>query len=286
MAEQSSENSENSDRSVSEVLGECRSTLYDSDKQNPENGKFLSTLIDLMVRVDLRLTAIEKNTSTLEQVNQKLDVITVRVDTTERAVADVEKRIGDLEKDMEGHSNLYDGVREEAKKTYKDVTDIRREIRRAEQSDSKMQKEIDELRKMCTELKDRVVDQQCRAMKYNLIFYGITEADEGTSEDSESVLKRFIGRYLNIEEDIPMANVHRIGRRDDRRRDGKPRPIIAKFVHYKDLMNVKRSAKRLKNTNYGISEQYPSEIEDVRRKLFAIARAERSLRCQRQTLCR
>ncbi|KAK3096070.1 hypothetical protein FSP39_022722 [Pinctada imbricata] len=113
-------------------------------------------------------------------------------------------------------------------------------------------------------------------MKYNLIFHGITEADVGTIEDSESVLKCFIGRNLNIEDDIPMANVHRIGRRDDRRRDGKPRPIIAKFVHYKDLMNVKRSAKRLKNTNYGISEQYPSEIEDVRRKLFAIAKAERS----------
>ena len=109
-------------------------------------------------------------------------------------------------------------------------------------------------------------------MKYNLLFHGIEEP-EG-AEDCEDVIKKFIAEKLKIEDEIPMKNVHRIGSASNRH-DNRPRPIIAKFVFYKHLTSVKQSAFRLKKTPYGINEQFPPEIEAVRKRLYPIAKAER-----------
>ena len=140
-----------------------------------------------------------------------------------------------------------------------------------------MKDEIAELRRMCTELQTKQLDARCRSMKYNLLFHGVAEADEGVVEDSEAVLTDFIKTNLSIEESLRWLTCTGLARGTTHTESRVDRgPIIGKFLHYKDLTNVKRSAKLLKGTNYGISEQYPPEIEEVRRKLFAIAKAERA----------
>ena len=110
--------------------------------------------------------------------------------------------------------------------------------------ESVMAAEIGNLRQMCDDLKTRAIEARCRSMKYNLLFHGIDEPEEAAgAEDSEQVIKDFIRDKLSIEDadDISLHNVHRIGAVGSRR-DDRPRPIIAKFVHYKDLTAVKRSA--------------------------------------------
>jgi hypothetical protein len=58
--------------------------------------------------------------------------------------------------------------------------------------------------------------------------------------------------------------VHRFGRTGT----GKPRPIVAKFVLYKDKELVQKSSKKLKGTHYGISDMYPREINERRKDLY------------------
>ena len=41
----------------------------------------------------------------------------------------------------------------------------------------------------------------------------------------------------------------------------RPRLSVAKFTYFKDRERVRKSAKRLKGTNYGIKEQFPEEVE-------------------------
>ena len=109
-----------------------------------------------------------------------------------------------------------------------------------------------------------------------MLFHGIEESEDAI-EDCEATLREFMRDKLRIEDEepVPLKNVHRIGKKDDSRRGDRPRTMIAKFVYYKDLTKVKQSARNLKDTGYGISEQYPTEVEDVRKKLYPIARAER-----------
>ena len=108
-------------KSTSDILGECRNTLY-SDTA-PELYAMMRSMVDLMTRVDVRLTAIEKHTSALDDVNGKLDALTKRVNDSEEAVHSVHRRVTDLEKDVQGCSNLYDGVKEEADRATNHVTD-------------------------------------------------------------------------------------------------------------------------------------------------------------------
>ena len=59
-------------------------------------------------------------------------------------------------------------------------------------------------------------------------------------------------------------------------RNARPRPIVVKFTFYKDRELVRLSAPTmLSGTSFGISEQYPIEIEEKRRPLYQIAKKAR-----------
>ncbi|XP_069139338.1 putative uncharacterized protein DDB_G0279653 [Argopecten irradians] len=101
-------------------------------------------------------------------------------------------------------------------------------------------------------------------MKYNLVFTGL--AGESRNENTMSLLRDFIYVELGIQERIEFANVHRFGRSAN----GKPRPIVARFIYQQDLQYVKSQSFRLKGTSFGIHEQYPGEIEERRKKLYPV----------------
>jgi len=54
------------------------------------------------------------------------------------------------------------------------------------------------------------------------------------------------------------------------------RPIVAKFAYYPDKERVRRESKELKGTPFGISEQYPQEVMEARRRLVPIMKKARS----------
>ncbi|CAG2187613.1 unnamed protein product [Mytilus edulis] len=112
-----------------------------------------------------------------------------------------------------------------------------------------MKEKIDNLEEDKCMLNDKLIDMQCRSMKYNLIFSGI---EEHRDEDCEDKLRRFIYQDMRIEHRLEFGNVHRFGKN-----------------------MVKRAGKNLKGTHYGVNQQFPAEIEEKRRKLYPIMKAER-----------
>ncbi|KAK3082895.1 hypothetical protein FSP39_008307 [Pinctada imbricata] len=120
-------------------------------------------------------------------------------------------------------------------------------------------------------------------MKYNLIFTGIRERQ---GEDCEETLLEFLKEEMKLEENIPFANVHRIGSKNDSVRRGKPRGIIAKFPHNKDIMKVKKAARNLKGKKFYVNEQHPTEIEDRRKKLYPLMKEARKNRANKVIMVR
>jgi hypothetical protein len=100
-------------------------------------------------------------------------------------------------------------------------------------------------------------------MKNNFIF---TNLAEQSTEDVERKLLTLIFEKLGIEHNIEIGNVHRFGKRYNDR----PRPRVARFVYHKDLRMVLDQATWLKNTTFGIHQQFPKPIEDKRRKLYPV----------------
>ena len=107
--------------SISDVLSECRKTLFADGEQNLELMTMMRTMIELMGRVDIRLTAIETNTKTLAEVNKKLDSLTSRVSETEKSMVNFISQINTLEGHLQGNSNIMDGLKEDIDKAQYNV---------------------------------------------------------------------------------------------------------------------------------------------------------------------
>ena len=140
-----------------------------------------------------------------------------------------------------------------------DIGNVHTDSGDAGQMQSGLHKLMDENKQM----RDTITDLKCRSMKNNLIFTGL--GGEHPDENTEEKLRGFIYHELRIHCHIPFGNVHvhRFGRSAGDR----PRPIVARFLYHRDLLEVKNSASRLKGTQYGISEQFPAEIEERRKPL-------------------
>lgn len=118
-------------------------------------------------------------------------------------------------------------------------------------------------------MKETILDLQCRSMRDKLIFNGIPEH---TANNPENAIKNFMQSALKLPPDtvsqITFHSVHRIRKKNNTK--GRPRPIVAKFEHYKHKELVKSKGRELKGTDYGLNDQFPREIQERRKKLYPI----------------
>ncbi|XP_052068748.1 histone-lysine N-methyltransferase SETD2-like isoform X1 [Mytilus californianus] len=123
------------------------------------------------------------------------------------------------------------------------------------------------------QLKEKVIEQQSRSMRENLIFKGVPD-DYNPDEDTEAILKDFIKSEIQIEEEINFHVVHRLKPKKDK----SPRGIVAKFERRKDRNMVLSAAiQKLKNKKqFVVHEQYPIEIIERRRELVPILKDART----------
>ena len=93
-------------------------------------------------------------------------------------------------------------------------------------------------------------------MRSNLVFYNLPEVDK---EDSFATVRDVLVNKMEIDanNEIEIERAHRLGRKRD---DGKPQPIVAKFLRYQDKEFIRKSAYLLEGTKFGIAEQFPKEI--------------------------
>ncbi|XP_025757494.1 uncharacterized protein LOC112843288 [Oreochromis niloticus] len=88
---------------------------------------------------------------------------------------------------------------------------------------------VTQLNRENKKIKETIIDLQARGMRDNLVFSSIPEA---AGEDVETTVKSFIKTHLKLPEDtvknIVFDRVHR------------PRPIVARFGHFKQKEQVKR----------------------------------------------
>ncbi|KAL3972575.1 adenylate kinase [Sarotherodon galilaeus] len=130
---------------------------------------------------------------------------------------------------------------------------------------------VTQLNRENKKIKETVIDLQARSMHDNLVFSGIPEA---AGEDAETTVKSFIKNHLKLPEDtvknIVFDRVHRLG--PIRAAAGRPRPIVAKFGHFKQKEQVKSRGRELKGTDFSVNDQFPKEILERRRVLFPIRR--------------
>jgi archaellum component FlaC len=195
-----------------------------------------------------RLERIEEKLGKLNAIESKLTSMEVNIKRIDNTVKNMDDRIKALETSRQFDSESIEELKSEVKK----------------QSD--LASEVSKIQSHCEQSKRDLLDLQTRSMRDNLVFFNIPENDDPSAEDCKTVIKTFCEKELKMEDiqDVKLDRAHRLGQR----RAGKTRPIVAKFNYYPDRERVRQAAPELKGTPYGISEQFPKEIQ-ARRKILA-----------------
>lgn len=115
-------------------------------------------------------------------------------------------------------------------------------------------------------------EQELKALKResrkkNLIFHGVPD-----SESDYHALENTILNILNIQmklnfssQDIDFAR--RLGKRVN---GNKPRPILVSFIWFKKVVEILANKKALSNSNIAITEDFPQDVLETRKKLLPI----------------
>lgn len=121
--------------------------------------------------------------------------------------------------------------------------------------------EIQELRSENEKLKEKIYNLEKHKRLNNLILYGVKETEKSTADLIEIIKKKFKDD-LNINfEDRDVNTIHRIGKNMTE----KERPILLAFVNFWKKKEIVANKKKLKNVY--VSEDYPKEILEMRKKL-------------------
>ena len=226
---------------------------------------------------DIVLTALELTddlSGILKGILEKLN----KLDTIERAVKKIEGSLVKLEERTTKLEALEKTAREDI-----DNLKANHAIIEKEQDDTKdaLDKKIKGLDGKIAELadKERKISQtlddlntkdlylEAYSRRANIKFNKIKESPmlPNESENTEEVLRFFLEKQLGYQNarSVEIQRVHRLGKK---REDGGARPILARFLRFKDCEEILALGSRLKGTNFQMFRDLPQELVTRRSK--------------------
>ena len=175
-------------------------------------------------------------------------------------------------KRMDNFMNELSALRESLHYTQKDVDDL---LGREKISDAK----VKDLTGVATNISEGMLslfgkldylDGQSR--KHNIVIDGIPESITESWDDAASKVRNLLSNKLELK-GIEFERVQRMGQRSGE--STRPRPIIARLVHFKDKAAIMERAKMLKGSNVFINEDYSEAVREKRKALLPELKAAR-----------
>jgi len=213
-----------------------------------------------------RLVNMEKKLSEISNIKQELVMTNTKVYSVENELKTMKYTMTENSESINQYSNMYDNLTDNNRTTNQKLRDIEQRVSQVERK----QTDTDE---NMHDTNEKLTDVRWRSMRENLLFFGIEECVPlpENGENCEGRIKHFIKNDMGIDKEILLDRVHRLGRFN--KRNIRPRPIVAKFTFFKDRELVRMTAPQvLTGTDYGVSEQYPQEIESKRKPLYSVAK--------------
>ena len=138
--------------------------------------------------------------------------------------------------------------------TQKEVDDIKMGIIKQTDHCKDMQSEIFKICESLLAATDKLDYLEGQSRRNNLIIDGIEETPGETWADSEEKVKRVLVEKLQLQGTIEVERAHRAGKLVSG--GSRTRPIVVKFVKYKDRSMILQRAKCLKGSMIYINEDY------------------------------
>lgn len=269
--------SDDLDISVSEILNQANSVLYNEEKnisvflaENDLSDKTVITakmaecrdkeptnsdIMKCLLTISDRIGAVEKKLNTLDQL---------------------EKKVSGFEKELK---SIWAAVEDRSKRMEERVTKLEDKVDGADIGAGLLASKVDELEKARDSLREEVTYLKSQSMRNNLIFTNVPEDNSSGSESpevTERKLRHHLHEHLKLaKETADSLRFERVHRSPGHPVSGKVRTIVAKFTFFQDRELVRRQWKHLSGTNFNVYEQLPQEIIAKRRRLVPKMKAAR-----------
>lgn len=261
MANNSRENSKIRTRSdlSSTSSNENNSPLSKKTKSGPEEDEF-PNMADEWVKDKLEVI--------LEKVN-KIDLVNETVSRIETSISSLEGRMTAVEEtqkvaqkdieDLKESKNFMDEV------VSKQVGKMVEELEFLKTRGNLQRVALETLSRRYDDLETKDLYLEAYSRRENIKFLNI---EEERGENTEEIMRAFLRDELKLtdSQSIEIQRVHRNGRSFG----DKPRPILARFVRYKDVEKILQRGRNLKGTNYRMFTDLPRELVERRKQLLPI----------------
>ena len=175
---------------TSKRIEQSRKIIQDSDTNDVS--VMLTSILGLVSTIDNRLQRVEKGLAQFDGLKNVLTSITSCLIIVENDVKTCSAKITELEGNIQGVSNLFDNLKVECKKNKDQVTKVSKICGKNQKDIKKVSTKLESvqanIRTNCSceedigSLKSTVLDLQCRSMKNNLIFTGLTRLIKKTQK--------------------------------------------------------------------------------------------------------
>lgn len=204
----------------------------------------------------------EKETSfskLLDAIQETKEDLTKHID---KKTADIQTTLTKIESSLSTLSEQVEEIETRVSANEDDIKDAR--------------DRVDKMEKLIKHLKDKTDDLENRSRRSNIRILNVPEQAEG--QDAVGFLEKFIPHILgnaNFTSPVTLERAHRIGKKSDR-----PRPLIAKFLNFRDkekVLRLARSKGEMTYENKKISF-YPDYSADLQRRRDEFLDVKRVLR--------
>ena len=126
-----------------------------------------------------------------------------------------------------------------------------------------MQKTNDDLQAKLNEIEDKNLYLEAYSRRENIIFENILQLID--KEDTELVLRTFLEMEVGYRDanTVEIQRVHRLGKKRD---EEKPRPIVARFLRYKDCQEILSKGSRLRGSTCRMYQDLPYDWNSRKKK--------------------
>ncbi|VDI59818.1 Hypothetical predicted protein [Mytilus galloprovincialis] len=243
-------------------LQKIKSTLVGNTDQI-DTKTVMIAILNTLLHLNEKIEVIETDVKKIEDINTKMLSVIARVSEHEELLNDIQINSKVVEESVESIGKIINTALNHCDRNTDSIENIEERILAIENGGKSEQKET------IKQMQDTITDLKCRSMKNNLIFSGL---DFQQNEICDAKIQNFLEAELGINYRVSFGNVHRFG---------KPglngvRPIVTRFIYRREMEHVLSRTYKLKGKKFGISEQFPPEIENKRKDLYPIMKKAKS----------
>ncbi|VDI11150.1 Hypothetical predicted protein [Mytilus galloprovincialis] len=217
---------------------------------------------------------IETRLDKLDQIGILVSSMNMKVIQVEQETKSLSERLAAVEISTQYVSDQYEDQKTKCNELKSSVINIEKtintqhsDVSSVEKKNDSTEKEIEQsfekMKNLNEKMREDLLDTQIKSNIENLVFYNIPEKDDEDCLEESLIFCEKNLKMPNMRESIQILKANRMGNKGER-----IRPILVKFGSFKQREEVRKNGKNLKDTNFGISEQLPGEIQKRRKTLL------------------